>query len=93
MPKKITVIGAVAALALASQDVQAFAPATSSVVRPQMSSALFSEEPKAEAVFAPPEEATAASEEAEETSADVSLEAAEMLGRGAAKVSHEKCEL
>ena len=89
MPKKIAVIGAVAALALASQDVQAFAP-SSSMVRPTMNSALFSEEPKPaeSAVFVPPEEPAA--EEGEgasaEESADIALEAAEMLGRGAAKV-------
>mmetsp|Transcript_21012 Transcript_21012/g.51643 ORF Transcript_21012/g.51643 Transcript_21012/m.51643 type:complete len:243 (-) Transcript_21012:210-938(-) len=93
MPKKITVIGAVAALALASQDAQAFAPLTSSVVRPTMSSALFSEEPKAAegAVFVPPEEA--AVEEGDATSeeaTEIPLEAAEMLGRGAAKAKRGK---
>ena len=91
MSKKITVVGAVAALALAAQDVHAFAPATtSSVVRPTMNSALFSEEPKpAEtAAFVPPE--APAAEVGETTTKDaseISLEAAEMLGRGAAKVS------
>lgn len=93
MPKKISVIGAVAALALASQDVQAFAPATSSnLVRP---SALFSEDPKAagDAVFVPPEEPAVEEGEstAEETS-DISLETVEMLGRGAAKVCHGTAE-
>ena len=89
MPKKITVLGAVAALALASQDVQAFAPATTaSVVRPQMTSALFAEEPKVteSAVFVPPEEPDAEDGDADE-SEDISLESAERLGRGAAKVS------
>jgi hypothetical protein len=93
MPKKIAVIGAVAALALASQDVQAFAP-SSSMVRPTMNSALFSEEPKAaeSAVFVPPEEPAAEEGEAAsaEDSADISLEAAEMLGRGAAKAKRGK---
>lgn len=93
MSKKITVIGAVAALALAAQDVEAFTPATFSVARPTMNSALFSEEPKpAEgAVFVPAEEPVA--EEGETTTKDaseISLEAAELLGRGAAKVKRGK---
>lgn len=95
MSKKIAVAGAVAVLALAAQDVQAFAPATS-VVRPTMKSALFSEEPKPTegAVFAPAE--APAAEEGETITKDaseISLEAAELLGRGAAKVSFDEARV
>lgn len=91
MPKIITVLGA--ALALASQDAQAFAP-SSSIVRPTTmstsNSAIFSEEPKAEAaVFVPDEPATEEGDAASAEDAEIPLEAAEMLGRGAAKVRLE----
>jgi hypothetical protein len=79
MYQKISLIGAVAALALAAnvQDTQAFSPVafvpkTSSVTR-------FAEEGKpSEAVFVPETEAPV-----EET---IGLETVELLGKGAAKV-------
>ena len=86
MAKKVTVLGAVAALALAVnvQDAQAFAPATFAKTN---SLALFAEEGKpADAVFVPAEATDAAPAEETPAGDDVSLEAAEMLGRGAAKV-------
>lgn len=92
MPKTITVLGAVAALALASQDAQAFSP-SSSIIRPttiSSNSAIFSEEPKSEAaVFVPDEPATEEGDAASAEEAEIPLEAAEMLGRGAAKVRLE----
>lgn len=84
MPKKITVLGAVAALAVAAnlQDAQAFAPAPSLVKSSPLT--LFAEEPT-EAVFKPVEEVGATDEPQGE---DIPLEAAEQLGRGAAKVGY-----
>ena len=84
MTKKITVLGALAALTLASnvQDSQAFAPA--SFARSN-SITMFAEEGQTtDAVFVPPE--TDAAVEEAKGDEDISLEAAEMLGRGAAKV-------
>ena len=84
MTKKITVLGALAALTLASnvQDSQAFAPA--SFVRSNRITMFAEEGQTADAVFVPPE--TDAVVEETKGDEEISLEAAEMLGRGAAKV-------
>jgi hypothetical protein len=77
MSPKTTIIGAVAALALATTNTHAFSP-VAFVPQQQQRTCLFSEESKpTEAVFMP-------EVEAEESAVD--LDAVEKLGRGAAKV-------
>lgn len=81
----MSVIGAVAALALAAnvQDTQAFTPV--SFVSKPSGVVLFAEEGKPDAVFVPDTPAEDSSADEEE---DIGLESAELLGRGAAKVRH-----
>lgn len=81
MSQKLSVIGAVVALALAATNTQAFAPVASvpQQQQQQQRTRLFAEESTpTEAVFMP--------EEGEAEKPAVDLDAVEKLGRGAAKV-------
>lgn len=89
MSKKVTIMGAVAALALVSTvpEAHAFAPSSSLLQK----TALFAEESKpTEAVFMPAEAEDANVEEEKPTVEEIALETAELLGRGSAKAKRGK---
>jgi hypothetical protein len=88
MSRQIAVIGAVVALTLAAnvQDAQAFAPAPSLVKSSPLT--LFAEETKpTEAAFKPADDDAPDAEKTTKAE-EVSLELAELLGRGSAKVGY-----
>mmetsp|Transcript_8219 Transcript_8219/g.23641 ORF Transcript_8219/g.23641 Transcript_8219/m.23641 type:complete len:255 (-) Transcript_8219:438-1202(-) len=93
---KLALIGTVAALAIAGQETQAFAPTVSFAAKSHanvLTPAFMAEDSKTESAFVPietPDETADSAETAVTDKTDISLDAVEGLGRGAAKAKRGK---